>query len=373
MEPCDLLVVGAGPTGCVIAERAAAVLGWRVIIIDKRRHLAGNCFDEHDDAGYFVQRYGPHYFRTWDDDVVRYLSRFTDWIDGNYVVQSLVRGRLYPFPINLVTLERYFGRQFTPESAREHLDHLRDRIEVPRNSEEHVVSRVGWELYRDFYLEYTKKQWNRHPRDLDTEVCGRIPVRFNRDCRYTDAPFQKMPAAGYTRMFARMIDHPLITVLLGVDWRDVRDHARPTHATVYTGPLDEYFDGSLGSLAWRSLEFEFRHFDDDLIQPCVQINYPDARNYTRSVEFKHVTGQHHPGTVVMYEYPRDHGDPYYPVPSPANRRLYRMYKELAERETRERNVHFCGRLAEYRYINTDTAIRNALDLFDRIGHEYRHD
>jgi UDP-galactopyranose mutase len=229
-----------------------------------------------------------------------------------------------------------------------------------------VVSQVGWDLYRDFYLGYTKKQWGRHPRDLDASVCGRIPVRFNRDDRYSDAPFQKLPAEGYTAMFSRMVDNPLITIQLGTDFSAVRHDIKPARATVYTGPLDEYFDYSLGPLAWRSLDFEFREYDQEWVQPCVQINYPDDREYTRTVEIKHTTGQRSSRTVVMYEYPRETGDPYYPVPAPANRTRYSMYRELAEQETRDKQVYFCGRLAEYRYINSDIAMLNAFRMFDRI-------
>ena len=366
VDQIDLLIVGAGPTGCVIAERAAELLGWRSLIVEKRQHIAGNCFDETHESGLLVHRYGPHYFRTDNEDLVRYLSRFTDWVDGSYIVQSLVRDLLYPFPINLTTLEKYFAREFTPEAAQSHIDKLKVPIGRPANSEELVISQVGWDLYKDFYLGYTKKQWGRHPRDLDASVCGRIPVRFNRDDRYSDQPFQKLPAAGYTEMFANMISSPLITVQLGTDYREVRCDIAPVRATVYTGPLDEYFDSALGPLAWRSLDFEFREYNQEWVQPCVQINYPDDREYTRTVEIKHTTGQRSARSVVMYEYPREAGDPYYPVPAPANRERYAKYRQLAEQETKDKQVYFCGRLAEYRYINSDVAMVNALDVFERI-------
>lgn len=366
MEPVDLLIAGAGPTACVIAERAATVLGWRSLIVEKRHHIGGNCFDEVHDSGLLLHRYGPHYFRTSSQALVAYLSRFTDWIEGRYLVRSLVRGTLYPFPINLNTLEAYFGRPFTAAEARDHLESIREPVAEPANSEQFVMSLVGRALYEDFYLEYTKKQWGRHPRDLDASVCGRIPVRYNRDDRYTDAPFQKLPADGYTAMFANMIDHPLIEVRLGTDYGEVRGQIEPRQATVYTGPLDEYFYRSLGPLEWRSLDFEVREFDKEWVQPCVQVNYPDARDYTRTVELKHTTGQHNPRSVVIYEYPRADGDPYYPVPAASNRERYAKYRDLADAETRNRCVYFCGRLAEYRYINSDTAMLNALDMFERI-------
>jgi UDP-galactopyranose mutase len=365
-EPFDLLIAGAGPVGCVIAERAASQLGWTSLIVEKRDHIAGNCYDREHESGVRIHQYGPHYFRTNNEMLLGYLSRFTEWLPGNYIVKSRVKGRLFPFPINLDTLEQFFGRPFTSEEAESFLEGIREKIEEPKNSEDYVLSRVGRELYESFYLGYTLKQWERHPRDLAPSVCGRIPVRFDRDPRYVAHKYQLTPKDGFTAMFERMIDHPNVSVRLRTDFFDLRKQVRPRRGTVYCGPIDVYFDYAYGKLPWRSLHFDFRTRDTEFEQPCVQINYPDEHDYTRSVEIKHVTRQQHEKTVVSYEYPRSEGDPYYPVPAEQHQRIYERYKALGERERRDRHVYFAGRLAQYTYINTDQAIEIALSTFEEI-------
>jgi UDP-galactopyranose mutase len=366
LDDVDLLVCGSGPVGCVVAERAASVLGWKVLVIDRREHVAGNCHDCYHQSGVLIHRYGPHYFRTNDDALLRYLSRFTEWIPARYEVRSLVRGQLLPFPINLTTLEAFFGRPLDPDSAEQLLASLRCRIGNPQNSEEVVLSRVGHELYEAFYRQYTLKQWGRPAAELAPEVCGRIPVRLDRDNRYVTHRHQVMPRRGFTALFKRMLRHRRIRVLLGYDFREVRSLIQPRHATVYTGPIDEYFDHCLGRLPYRSLRFDFVPHATPWIQPCVQVNYPNQFPFTRSVEIKHVTGQRHPGTVISYETPASQGEPYYPVPAAGGSALYQQYQKLAEAETATRNVYFCGRLAQYRYFNTDEVIQEALKCFRKI-------
>ena len=370
LENVDLLICGAGPVGCTIAERASRVLGWNVLIVDRRLHVAGNCFDTHHHTGVLIHRYGPHYFRTNDLSLVDYLSQFTDWSAANYVVKSQVAGQLYPFPINLTTLEKFFKKKLTPESAERLLESKRQAIAQPKNSEEFVLNRVGRELYEAFYLNYTQKQWLLHPSQLAQSVCGRIPIRLNRDDRYVDHRFQKMPANGFTAMFERMIDHPNIRVLLGCDFHRISEVVKPRMATVYSGPIDAFFDNRFGKLPYRSLQFEFVPYRQEFRQPCVQINYPNEHDYTRTVEIKHVTRQSHPHTVLSYEYPRTTGDPYYPVHTPENLQLYQRYEALAENLTRTQHVYFCGRLAQYRYFNTDEVITEALQCFERIRNRY---
>jgi UDP-galactopyranose mutase len=366
LDDVDLLVCGAGPAGCVLAERASAVLGWKVLVVDQRPHVAGNCHDSYHASGILVHNYGPHYFRTNDASLLRYLSRFTEWIPGNYRVLSQVGGRLYPFPINLTTLEQFFGRSLDAETAERLLAERRLPIDTPRNSEEFVLSRVGRELYEAFYLNYTLKQWQIHPRDLAPHVCGRIPVRLTRDDRYVEHRSQVMPKHGFTALFRRMLRHRKIRVLLDCPFAEVRGLVRPRRATVYTGPVDEYFGHRLGRLPYRSLRFDLVTHAVEYRQPCVQINYPNDFAYTRSVEFKHVTGQKHPATVVSYETPSATGEPYYPVPTAPSALLAQRYQELAEAETRRNRVYFCGRLAQYRYFNTDEVILEALRCFKEI-------
>jgi UDP-galactopyranose mutase len=366
----DLVIAGAGPVGCVIAERAATELGWSVLIVERRDHVAGNCHDAPNADGILLHHYGPHYFRTNSDQLLAYLSRFTAWLPGDYVVKASVGGKLVPFPINLTTLEQIFGRPLDEASARALLEEKREPFDAPANSEELVLSRVGRELYEAFYLNYSIKQWGRSPRELAPSVCGRIPVRLNREEQYVDARHRVMPAGGYTAMFEAMIAHPSIDVILGADFFEVRRTTRARRATVYTGPIDRYFDYVHGALPWRSLEFEHRTVDRELAQPCVQINYPNEHAYTRTVEIKHVTKQQHPRTVVTYEYPRAEGDPYYPIPAPDHDARYQRYRELAVEETAAAAVYFVGRLAEYTYINTDQAVERALDAFTTIAERF---
>lgn len=369
VDDVDLFVCGAGPVGCVVAERAASVLGWKVLVVERRSHLAGNCHDSIHASGLRIHNYGPHYFRTNDERLLRYLSRFTEWIPGNYIVRSQVGGKLYPFPINLTTLEQFFGRQLAPAAAQRLLAEKRVPFAEPSNSEEFVLSKVGRELYEAFYLPYTLKQWGRHPRDLAPSVCGRVPIRFSRDERYVDHRFQVMPRAGFTALFERMLRHRKIRLLLDCDFREVQKLVQPRRATVYSGPIDLYFDHCYGKLPYRSLQFDFRVSRTEYQQPCVQINYPNDHAWTRSVEIKHVTGQRHPHTVVCYETPQAAGEPYYPVPAAESQRLYERYHARAEQVTRERRVYFCGRLAQYRYFNTDEVMQEALQCFERIRTE----
>lgn len=369
LDDVDLLVCGAGPAGSVVAERAAAVLGWKVLVIDQRPHVAGNCHDSTHPSGVLVHNYGPHYFRTNDERLLIYLSRFTQWIPARYEVRSLVRGQLLPFPINLDTLEGYFGRTLTPDAAADLLARLRHDIPAPANSEEQVLGRVGPELYEAFYRNYTRKQWGVGAAELDPGVCGRIPVRLNRDPRYVDAKYQVMPRRGFTAMFRKMLAHRRIRVLLGCRYDEVRELVRPRRATLFTGPVDEYFGHRLGRLPYRSLRFEFVPRELEYAQPCVQINYPNDFSFTRSVEIKHVTGQKHAHTVLSYETPAATGDPFYPIPRAANRALYTRYADLAEAVRRTNHVYFCGRLAQYRYFNTDEVIQEALRCFNQIRAE----
>lgn len=366
MNKFDLLIVGAGPVGCTIAQQAAALRGWSSLIVEKRDHIGGNCHDAHDSHGILVHKYGPHYFRTNNDELFNYLSAFTQWLPGEYYVKSFSRGEFFPFPINLSTLEQFFNKQLTPEKAQAILNSKAEKFLTPVNSEEFVLSRVGRELYEAFYLGYTLKQWETHPRDLAPSVCGRIPVRLNRDARYVDHKYQVIPDKGYTAMFARMISDPRIHIMLKTDYNLVREWIRPRIATVYCGPVDDYFGHRHGKLGWRSLKFEFVHYETEFKQSCVQINYPNDFAYTRSVEIKHVTKQRHPHTAIAYEYPQKSGDPYYPLPTMESDRLFKKYQSEMEKEEAEKDIFFSGRLAQYRYINMDEAFEMALGTFRKI-------
>ncbi|MBA3324701.1 MAG: UDP-galactopyranose mutase [Rhodobacteraceae bacterium] len=358
----DWLVVGAGFAGSVLAERLASQRGEKVLVIDRRPHIAGNAYDHLDAAGILIHQYGPHIFHTNAQSIVDHLSQFTEWRDYEHRVLAQVDGQLVPIPINLDTVNRLYGLDLDSAGMEAFLAARREPVEDIHTAEDVVISTVGRELYEKFFRGYTRKQWGVDPSQLSRTVTARIPTRTNRDDRYFTDTFQKMPAQGYTAMFERMLDHPNIEVMLGTDYRAIRDSV-PFRSMIFTGPVDEFFDHRLGRLPYRSLAF--RHVTRDLewAQPVAVVNYPQTEDYTRVTEYKHLTGQVHPRTSLTYEYPSDVGDPYYPVPRPENEALYKRYQALA---AACENVWFVGRLATYRYYNMDQVVGQALATFTRI-------
>ena len=361
----DYLVVGAGFAGSVLAERLAAGMGKRILLIDKRDHVGGNTFDYFDQAGILVHRYGPHIFHTNSADVMEYLSRFTEWRDYEHRVLASVDGKLLPIPINLDTINHLYGLSLDAAGMQAFLD---ARVETPariRTSEDIVVSRVGRDLYRKFFQGYTRKQWGLDPSQLDSSVAGRIPFRLTRDDRYFTDTFQAMPKHGYTRLFERMLDHPNIEQALGVDYTEIRK-IYPGIKTIFTGPVDEFFSYRFGRLPYRSLTFDHRTFDREQYQIAPVVNFPNDHEYTRVTEFKFLTGQKNPRTSVVFEFPKAEGDPYYPIPRPENAAIYARYRDLAEKTA---GVHFVGRLATYRYYNMDQVVAQALATFRKIAED----
>ncbi len=358
----DWLIVGAGFAGSVLAERLAAERGERVLVVDRRPHIAGNAYDHLDEAGLLVHRYGPHIFHTNSRAVLEYLSRFTGWRPYQHRVLGRVDGHLVPIPINLDTINKLYGLSLTPAELEAWFAARAEPVDPIRTSEDVVVSKVGRELYEKFFRGYTRKQWGLDPSELDKSVTARVPVRTDRDDRYFTDEFQVMPAEGYTRMFERMLDHPGITVRLGADYREVRQEVS-FRRLVWTGPVDEFFGHCFGRLPYRSLRFVHETLDKEWFQFVGSVNYPQTEAYTRITEYKHLTGQMHPRTSITYEYPEAEGDPYYPVPRPENQALYKRYEELADAEP---DTWFVGRLATYRYLNMDQVVGQALATFRRI-------
>ena len=359
----DYLVVGAGFAGSVIAERLARVAGKKVLVVDRRNHIGGNAYDHYNDQGLLVHRYGPHIFHTNSREVFEYLSQFTEWRQYQHRVLASVDGMLLPIPINLDTINRLYGLDLNSFQVEEFFASKAEQRENIRTSEDVVVARVGRELYEKFFRGYTRKQWGLDPSELDASVTSRVPTRTNRDDRYFTDAYQAMPKHGYTRLFENMLDHPNVHVMLNTDYRDVQRFI-PYKEMVYTGPVDEFFDMRYGKLPYRSLEFRHETVDAPVYQQAPVINYPNDYLYTRVTEFKYLTGQEHPKTAVVYEYPRAEGDPYYPVPQPANAELYQKYKQLADST---RGVHFVGRLATYKYYNMDQVVAQALTTFNKMG------
>jgi UDP-galactopyranose mutase len=366
--PLDLLVVGAGSAGSVFARRAAEELDLRVLVIDRRPHIAGNAHDAIDEHGILCHSYGPHIFHTNAAAVRDFLSRFTEWRPYEHRVLAEVDGQLVPVPINRTTINRLYGLELsTDEQAAAFLAERAEPVERMTNSEEAVVGKVGRDLYERLFRGYTRKQWGLDPSDLHASVCARIPVRHNEDDRYFTDQFQAMPADGYTALFARMLDHPNITVQTGVEYAQVRDEVHPRQM-VWTGPIDEFFDHRFGALPYRSLRFTYEHQPTPggaLAQPVAQLNYPhEAVPYTRITEYRHLTGQSAEGTTLAYEFPSEVGEPYYPIPRPQNRELYHRYEALAAERA---DVLFLGRLARYQYLNMDQVVAGSLQAFERFA------
>lgn len=325
MDRFDYLVVGAGFAGSVIAEQLAS-WGKTVLVVDQRAHLGGNAYDQYDDAGILVHKYGPHVFHTNSDQVFSYLSRFTGWRPYEHRVLASVTGELVPVPINLTTLAAFEGDEALAKAC--------------------IIE------------SYTRKQWGCASSELDPAVLARVKTRHSSDDRYFLDKHQAMPVHGYTRLFERLLAHPNIKILLKTSYRELLACGDGPPRVIYTGPIDEFFDYRCGRLPYRSASFAFRTLDYERVLPAAVVNYPMNHAYTRVTEFKQLTGQRHPRTTIAYEFPRAVGDPFWPVPKPANAALYAEYQQLAA-QLRPR-VHFVGRLATYKYLNMDQVVGQAL-------------
>ncbi|HEU4622832.1 MAG TPA: UDP-galactopyranose mutase [Burkholderiaceae bacterium] len=363
----DYLIVGAGFAGSVLAERLARGLNLRVLVVEKRSHVGGNAYDRFDDDGLLVHPYGPHIFHTNSTEVFDYLSRFTRWRPYQHRVLASVDGQLVPIPINLDTVNKLYGLNLSAMELDGFFASVAEKKDRVLTSEDVVVGKVGRDLYNKLFRGYTRKQWGLDPSELDASVTARVPTRTNRDDRYFTDVYQAMPAQGYTRMFEAMLAHPNIKLMLNTDYREVI-RTVPWRYMIYTGPIDSFFDCRFGRLPYRSLEFDHVTVPHERVQTVGTINHPNEYAYTRVTEFKHLTGQQHPHSSLVYEYPRAEGDPYYPVPRPENAALYKRYEAEADALS---HVSFVGRLATYKYYNMDQVVAQALAKFKklRVRHE----
>jgi len=357
----DYVIAGAGFAGAVLAERLSKA-GKKVLIVDKRNHIGGNTFDYYDDHGILVHKYGPHIFHTNSKEVFEYLGNFTEWRPYEHRVLASVDGMLVPIPINLDTINDLYGLKLSSSEVEQFLQSKALKTDRIMSSEDVVLNKVGKELYEKFFKNYTYKQWGLYPSELDASVIARIPTRYNRDNRYFTDTYQAMPRYGYTRLFERMLSHPNIKIMLNTDFKEIEDII-PAKNVIFTGPIDYYFDYCYGKLPYRSIEFKMETYDMEVFQPTGTMNYPNEHAYTRVTEFKYLTGQKHSKTSVVYEYPQDEGDPYYPVPRPENGELYKKYQLLA---AELKNVYFAGRLGTYKYYNMDQVVAQALTLYKKI-------
>lgn len=358
----DVLIVGAGFSGAVVAEQLAD-RGFEVLIVDKRDHIGGNAYDRPDANGVLIHPYGPHIFHTNSTRIAQYLSQFTQWRAYEHRVLAQVDARLVPIPINIDTVNQLYGLQLDEHSIQGFFDQVREPRAQIKTSEDVVINAVGRDLYEKFFQGYTRKQWGLDPSELAASVAARIPTRTNHDDRYFTDKFQNMPRDGYTRLFMRLLDHPGIRVEVGVDYFALKDKVQAQH-TVYTGPVDAFFNHCYGHLPYRSLRFEHEHLKDTAqYQQVGTVNYPNDHDFTRITEFKHLTGQSHCGTSIVREYPQAEGDPYYPVPRTENEFLFKRYEALA---LKEQDVTFVGRLAQYRYYNMDQCVGAALKAAEYV-------
>jgi UDP-galactopyranose mutase len=366
----QLVVVGSGLFGLTVAERVAAGLGRRVLVLERRDHIGGNAWSEREPTtGIEVHRYGAHLFHTSNRRVWEYVNRFTDFTGYQHRVFSVFKGRVYPLPINLGTICEYFGRHMSPSEAAELV--REQAAEVPAgtatNLEEKAISLIGRPLYEAFVRGYTAKQWQTDPSELSPDIISRLPVRLTFDNRYFSDTYEGLPVDGYAAFLTRMAEHPLIEIRTGVDFFDVRADLPPV-PVVYTGPLDRYFEWSQGPLAWRTLDFAQEVLPVGDFQGTPVMNYADEDvPWTRIHEFRHFHPEReHPAdrTVVVREYSRSAGpgdEPYYPVNAASDRERLERYRRLAEAEP---GVFFGGRLGTYKYLDMHMAIASALTLVD---------
>jgi UDP-galactopyranose mutase len=355
----DYLVVGAGFSGAVLAERIAQHLGKTVLLIDKRDHIGGNAYDYYDSHGILVHKYGPHIFHTNSRRVFEYLSHFTTWRRYEHRVMANIEGQLVPFPVNLETVRRLCGiRGNTGEIAR-WVESLAQPAARVRNAEDFIVGKVGRYLYDTLFRGYTLKQWGVEAGQLSPAVTARVAPRLTEEDRYFTDTYQVMPSGGYTELFRSMLSHKNITIALQTSYSDLR--TLPRIHTFYTGPIDEFFRFRFGRLSYRSLRFVHRTFDRKQFQPVGVVTFPGPEAYTRITEFRHLTGQVHPKTSISYEFPEAAGDPFYPMPTDENSSLYEVYRRAAILNPA---ITFAGRLGTYKYLNMDQVVGQSLSLFD---------
>lgn len=365
----DYLIVGAGYSACVLAERITSQLDKTVLIVEKRDHIAGNAYDYYDDNGILVHKYGPHLFHTKMRKVWDYLSQFTEWHPYMHKVLAVIEGKKVPIPFNFNSIEKLFPKKYAGKLEEKLLSKYPYGTKIPIlkliETEDAELKFLADYIYKNIFLGYNVKQWGFKPEELESSVSARIPVYLSRDDRYFQDQYQSVPKYGYTKMLGNMISDPKISVLLKTDYKDIIEDVK-FNKLIFTGPIDEYFSYSHGELPYRSLNFKFETLEKEFFQELTQVNYPNNNDYTRITEFKHITGQQLSNTTIAYEYPESYvigkNEPYYPIPKDENHQLYAKYQEEANKLS---SVYFTGRLASYKYFNMDETVMQALQIFDK--------
>lgn len=376
----EYVIVGSGLVGSVLAERIANQLNRKVLIIEKRNHVGGNCFDSYDQDGILIHNYGPHIFHTKIEKIWDYVSRFTEWIPYHHKVLGYVDGQHIPIPFNLNSLYTIFPHSIADKLEQKLIQHFGYNKKIPilklREAVDPDLNFLAQYVYDKIFLNYSLKQWGVKPEELDPYVTGRVPIYISRDNRYFQDRFQGIPREGYSKLIQKMLDHPNIKILLNTDYKEIVSVDLVSTKVIlfgnefqgkliYTGPIDYFFNYKFGKLPYRSLRFEFNHFNQERFQEVGTVNYPNDYQFTRITEFKFLTGQKASGTTIVKEYPQDYipevNIPYYPIKNDKNHNLYELYKNETKRFA---NAFFVGRLAEYQYYDMDAVVAKALRVFE---------
>jgi len=365
----QIIIIGSGISGATLAERFATN-GKKVLIIEKRDHIGGNCYDYFNQAKILVPKYGPHFFHTNDQQVWQYISRFTDWHQYEHRVLSYADKKLVPIPVNITTVNLLFDLNIQTEAEMKlWLTKNTQLIKNPKNSKQLFLSRIGNKLYQKLFKNYTIKQWATDPKNISPAVAGRIPVHTNFDDRYYTDKYQTMPKNGYWKIFEEMLRHKNITILTKTDYFKIKNKFANFEKLFFTGKIDQFFDYRFGKLQYRSLSFREKTLDKKWFQSRAQINYPNDFKFTRITEPKHATFQKNSSTTIIYEYPSWGKEPFYPVLSKNNLEIYKKYQQQAQK-LKKQGIFFLGRLGSYQYLNMDQAFKQALELFNKLNNNF---
>lgn len=376
----DVIVIGAGTAGCTVSRKLAEQ-GKKVLILEKKNHIAGNCYDAKDEHGVLIHVYGPHIFHTCKENVYEFLSRFTDWYEFRHEVVANVHGQYMPVPFNLHTLKAAYGEERAKELEEKLIRIYGMGTKVPildlMNHEDVDFQMIGKFVYDNIYVYYTMKQWGKKPEEIDPAVTARVPVNISYDNGYFADKYQGVPLRGFTAMFEKMVEHENIKIELGIEARDVLrvENGKVLYRgeafggdVIFTGPIDEFFDCKYGRLPYRTLDFVFEYYEKDDFQGHSVVNYTVDQDYTRITEYKYLTGQKCEGTTISKEYPSAYTGkagqiPYYSIANEENYALFAKYRAEVEEIP---NFHLLGRLAEYQYYNIDVMVEKAMELAEKL-------
>lgn len=364
----DYIIVGAGISGSVIAERIANVLNKKVLLVEKKDHIGGNCYDYKDEDNILIHKYGPHIFHTNYKEVWDYISKFTDWVYYQHKVLGFIDGKYVPIPFNLNTLYGLMPLKLAERLEKKLIDNFGYNKKVPilelKKIEDKDLKYLADFIYEKIFLHYTEKQWGMKPEEIDTSVTARVPVIISRDNRYFQDKYQGIPKEGYTKLFEKMIRNKNIEVQLETDFKDIRDKLK-YKKIFYTGPIDKFFDYKFGKLDYRYVNIDLQTFDIENYQSAAVVNYPNDYDYTRITEFKKFNMNESKQTTIGIEYPGNNGFMAWPALNERNNKIFQKYWQETEKLKKE-NMYFVGRLAEYKYYDMDDAIENSLQMFDKI-------